>query len=189
MLAAMDLTTLLGAFGLSGAAGLNAYIPLLVAGGAARAGYLQLSAPFDLLSHDWVLGTLAVLLVLEMVVDKVPGADHANDVVQSFVRPASGALLFAAGSGAVQGIPQVVGLCLGLVSAFSVHATKAVARPVVTTTTFGLGTPVISLLEDVAALATALLAVFVPVLLVFIALACAVMAVWLFRRLRPATRS
>jgi hypothetical protein len=49
------LSGLLSSLGLSGAAGLNAYIPLLVVGLLARSGVMDLSAPFDLLANPWVL--------------------------------------------------------------------------------------------------------------------------------------
>ena len=48
--------------------------------------------------------------MIEFVVDKVPGADHVNDVVQTFVRPAAGAVLFAANSGVVSGMDSTLGL-------------------------------------------------------------------------------
>ena len=39
---------------------------------------------------------LTVLLIVEILVDKVPAADTANDIIQTFVRPTAGAILFAA---------------------------------------------------------------------------------------------
>ena len=84
--------------GLAGAAGLNAYIPLLGVAVLGRMHVLALSPPFDLLMHPVVIGALGVLLALELVVDKVPAADHVNDVVQTFIRPAAGAVLFLGGA-------------------------------------------------------------------------------------------
>ena len=43
-----------------------------------------------------MLGVLVVLLAIEMTVDKIPAADTANDIIQTVVRPAAGAILFAA---------------------------------------------------------------------------------------------
>jgi hypothetical protein len=100
------LTSLLTGLGLAGAAGLNAYVPLLGVALLGRAHLLTLASPFDLLMHPVAIGVLVVLLALEVVVDKVPGADHVNDVVQAFVRPAAGALLFLGGSGAAGHVPR-----------------------------------------------------------------------------------
>src|SRR5215470_14358333 len=93
-------TSLLTGLGLAGAAGLNAYVPLLGVALLGRMHVVPLAAPFDVLMHPVAIAALVLLLALEVVVDKVPGADHANDVVQTFIRPAAGALLFLGGSGA-----------------------------------------------------------------------------------------
>lgn len=162
----MLVTQLLTGFGLAGSAGLNAYVPLLAVSVLGRLGVIQLKGPFEVLTHPVVIGVTVVLLVVELLVDKVPAVDHLNDVIQTFVRPVAGALVFAAGSGAISDVPPVALLAAGLVTAFSVHATKAVARPVIHTATVGTGGPIISALEDVAAVVGSLLALFAPVLAV-----------------------
>ncbi len=179
-----SLLNVLSAFGLSGCAGLNAYIPLLVVAGLGRAGVVQLAAPFDVLSSTAALVLLGVLLAVEVVVDKVPGADHVNDVVQTFVRPAAGAVLFAAEAGIVRGGHPVLWLALGLVTALGVHGAKAVARPVVTASTAGLATPVVSAVEDAVALVGSLLAVLLPVVGAVVAAVTAWLGWRFYRRVR-----
>ena len=67
------------AFGLSTSAGLNAYIPLLVVALLAKfTPLITLSEPYDALTSWWVIGVLGVLLIVEILVDKVPVADTAN---------------------------------------------------------------------------------------------------------------
>ena len=69
---------LLQAFGLSTASGLNAYVPLLVAGLLARySDLVHLNPPYDLLAHPGVLTVLALLAALDFLADKVPVVDHA----------------------------------------------------------------------------------------------------------------
>lgn len=157
-------TQLLTGFGLAGSAGLNAYVPLLAISVLGRFGVITLRGPFEILTHPVVIGVTVLLLLVELLVDKIPAVDHVNDLIQTFIRPAAGALVFAAGSGAVSDVPPVALLAAGLVTAFSVHATKAVARPIVHTATLGTGGPVVSLAEDVAAVVGSLLAVFAPLL-------------------------
>lgn len=180
----MVLANIVSAFGLAGAAGLNAYIPLLIVAVLGRLEVLKLREPFDALTSWWVIGVLVVLLVIEIIVDKVPGADSVNDAIQSFVRPTAGAILFAANTGVVQDLSPVAALVIGLLLAFGVHATKAAARPVVNTTTVGLGAPVISVVEDITAVVASLLAIFAPVLFVIFAAALAYGFYRLYRKLR-----
>lgn len=178
------LTNILAAFGLSGSAGLNAYLPLLVVALTARFTHLiQLSSPWDVLESWWVIGALLVLLVIEFFADKAPAVNHVNDVIQTFVRPTAGAIVFAASTG-VADLDPVVAVILGLLVAGSVHAAKSVVvRPVVTATTGGVANPVVSLAEDFTALIISILAVVVPVLIsAVIILVTAFIIWWLWRR-------
>jgi hypothetical protein len=87
-----------------------------------------------------------------------------NDVIQTFVRPAAGAVLFAANANIVNDIHPILALGAGLIVAGSVHAVKGVARPFVTATTAGTGNWLVSLVEDIVAFFTSILAIFLPVL-------------------------
>jgi uncharacterized membrane protein len=84
-----------GAIGLSTSAGLNAYLPLLVVGLIARyTGLIRLNGPWDMLTSGWVIAILAVLLLVEMTMDKIPGVDTLNDSIQTAGRlPALSSLL------------------------------------------------------------------------------------------------
>ncbi|MCX7670704.1 MAG: DUF4126 domain-containing protein [Anaerolineae bacterium] len=175
---------LLAAFGLSAATGLNAYLPLLIVGLLARyTDLIVLRPPWDALANAWVLGVLAVLLLIEMTVDKIPAADTINDVIQTVVRPAAGAILFASSANVISEISPVLALICGVLAAGSVHAAKATVRPVITATTGGIGNPVISTAEDVVAGATTLIAVLLPGLAAaLVLLVIAWLAWWLVRR-------
>jgi len=185
------LTALLSAFGLSASAGLNAYIPLLVVALTARfTPLITLNAPYDILTSGWVIGALFVLLVVEVLADKVPGVDHLNDLAGLILRPAAGAVLFAASTGAVAAIDPRLAVVAGLLVAGAAHSAKATARPMVTATTGGLGNPVISTVEDVAALFTSILAVVFPLLIGAVALVFAlIVAWWMTRRRRRTVRA
>lgn len=167
----MLVTQLLTGFGLAGSAGLNAYVPLLAISVLGRFGLITLQAPFDVLTHWAVIAVTVVLLLVELFVDKIPAVDHANDVLQTFVRPVAGALVFAAGSGAIGEVPPAALVACGLVTAFGVHATKAIARPIVHTATLGTGGPLVSATEDLVSVTGSLLSLFAPLLaVVFFAL-------------------
>jgi hypothetical protein len=153
------------AFGLSTSAGLNAYVPLLVVALLARfTDLITLESPWDVLQSWWVIGLLLVLLIIEILVDKVPTLDTANDAIQTFVRPVAGALLFAASAGIITDVHPILAMACGLLVSGGVHAAKATARPVVTATTAGTLNPVVSTIEDILSLILAIVAILVPIL-------------------------
>src|SRR5688572_13775701 len=158
---------ILAAFGLSSSAGLNAYLPLLVVALAARySNLITLKDPWTALESPWTIGVLVLLLIVEFFADKLPAVNHVNDVIQTFVRPTAGAILFAASTGVVTNMDPVVAIVLGLVTAGAVHTAKsALVRPAVTATTGGTANPVVSVVEDVAALMLSVVAVVLPVLI------------------------
>lgn len=177
----MDLLTGLG---LAIPAGLNAYIPLLAVAVAQRAGVLRLRAPYDLLGEWWVIALIAVLLVIELVADKVPAVDHINDIIQTVVRPAAGGLLMVAMSPASLDVHPAVLVGAGVLVAGTVHAAKATTRPAVNTTTAGFGAPFVSALEDFIAAITTAVALVAPYLVALVAAVIGVLfwRLWLRKR-------
>ena len=154
------------AFGLSASAGLNAYIPLLVVALMARfTTYIKLNPPYDVLTSWWIIGLLIVLTIIEFVVDKIPAIHHINDfVIQTFVRPIAGAIVFAASTNVISNVHPVLALALGLLMAGSVHAVKSVAvRPAVGIATAGAGNVPISMAEDVTSTTLSVLSIMVPI--------------------------
>ena len=173
------------AFGLSGSAGLNTTLPLLLVALLARAHLLTLAHPYDALTSGEVIAGLVVLAVLEFVVDKVPGLDSAVHAVQLPLSAAAGAILFASQTSVVSHISPGLAILLGLLTAGTVHGVRTVTRPVVTGLTLGTGNPVISTVEDGGALVLASTAVFVPwlglALLVVLLLGMTLEARWVLR--------
>ena len=168
---------------LAAPAGVNAYIPLLAVAVAQRAGWLQLGEPYDALGSWWAIAIIAVLLAIEVVADKVPAVDHANDVVQTVVRPAAGGLLAVSASGQGTVSPVVLVVC-GVLIAGGVHAVKASARPAVNVSTAGVGAPVVSTFEDIGALIVTVLALIAPWIAAALIVAVVLLAVILVRRWR-----
>lgn len=169
--------------GLSAAAGLNAYIPFLIVALIARfTDVINLPAQFAWIESEWAIGGAAVLLVAELVLDKVPVVDHLNDAIGTFIRPATGGLIFAAtqaaedleqSTGFFQDNPWI-GVVSGIVISGLVHTGKAVTRPVVNGSTMGFGAPVVSAAEDTASVSLSLVAIFFPVIVIVLL----VLAVW-----------
>lgn len=185
--------------GLALAAGLNAWIPLIALGLLSRfTDLVTLPAGWAWLENGWILVILAVLLVLEVVADKIPVVDSVNDVVQTVVRPTAGGIAFGAGATSEtarvtdpatfvesgQWLPVVLGIVLALV----VHATKASTRVVANTATGGAAAPAVSTVEDVGSAGLSLVSVMLPLLIIPILIGLVVLVVMLVRARRRRRR-
>jgi len=175
---------ILTGFGLSSSAGLNAYLPLLIVALTAKfTKLITLNEPYTALTSWWVIGVLVVLLLIEIFADKVPAVDTINDIVQTFVRPVAGAILFAASSNVIADINPILAMVCGLLVAGTVHVVKSTVRPMVTALTAGTGNPVVSTVEDIVSALTALLSILLPVLLAMVLLmATLIIGWWLWKR-------
>lgn len=184
--------------GLAAAAGLNAYIPLLLMGIAGRIDWIQLPSGWLWLENEWVMVILGVLFIIEIIADKVPAVDSVNDWIQTAVRPASGGIVFAGGIGtstvAVDDpgnffssgawIPVVIGIVLALLMSLA----KSAVRPVANIATGGAAAPALSTAEDGASVVLVVLAIVAPVL-VMLALGLVILCfVLLLRRMRRKRR-
>ncbi len=191
---------LMTGFGLATAAGLNAYIPLLSLALLARfTDLITLPHGWSWLENGWVITIVAILLLVEIVADKVPALDSVNDVVQTFVRPTAGGIVFGSGTAAQTAAVtdpgefarsgQWVPVAIGVVTALVVHLTKTAVRPAANVASAGTAAPVLSTLEDITSVALVFIAILIPalVLVVMIALGWAAVALWRRRRRRKST--
>lgn len=187
---------LLTGLGLATAAGLNAYIPMVMLGLLARfTDVVNLPGSWSWLENGWVLTIVGVLLLVEIVADKVPALDSVNDAVQTLVRPAAGGIVFGSGTAAEtaavadpgefarsgQWIPVVIGVVIAL----AVHLVKTAVRPAANVATAGVAAPVLSTVEDGISVSLVLIALLIPVLVVVV-VAIVAWAAWrLLRRRKP----
>jgi hypothetical protein len=175
------------AFGLAGATGLNATLPLLIVSLLARLGLIHLASPYDALASDIAFWGLLVLAVVEFAIDKVPALDSIGHAVMLPVAAASGAILFASQTGAVSsmhpGLAVIVSLLAGGAISATVHVTRAGVRPVANLALLG---PPLSLLEDVSATALSLAALLVPIVVPFLFVLLVLGALLLWDRRRTA---
>ena len=187
----MDLLTgIFTAFGLSASAGLNAYIPLLVVGLLARyTNLIHLNQPWDTLSNPWIILLLCVLVIIEMLADKAPLVNHINDLIQTVIRPAAGAIAFAASTNVVTEIHPAIALAAGLLVAGTVHVAKAgVMRPIVTATTGGVANTPVSIAEDVTSTLLSVLSILMPIVIgTLLIVLVAFLFYWLSKRAEQRT--
>lgn len=182
--------------GLAAAAGLNAYIPFLLVALLSRfTDVLDLPAQYAWIESNWAIGIGAVLLASEEVLDKIAIVDHLNDLVATLIRPTVGGLIFAATTAAEQVDESSwmqenpwVGIVIGVVVAGIVHTGKAVTRPAINVSTLGVGTPVVSAVEDGASVTMSLVAIFLPALVVVALVLLAWLMIIIWRRVRRRRR-
>ncbi len=165
--------------GLAAAAGLNAYIPLLALGLLSRfTDLVALPSGWVWLENPWVLGIIGVLLIVEVIADKVPALDTVNDVIQTAVRPAAGGIVFGSGTSAQTAAvsdPSTffqsgswVPVAVGIVIALIVHLAKAGTRAAANTALAGVAAPGLSVAEDVVSVLLVVFAILLPGLVVVV---------------------
>ncbi|CAN1515102.1 Domain of unknown function DUF4126 [Mycobacteriaceae bacterium] len=186
---------LMTGFGLATAAGLNAYIPMLMMGLLSKfTSLITLPSGWTWLENSWVMAVIAVLLAVEIVADKIPALDTVNDTVQTFVRPTAGGIVFGSGTAAQTAAVsdpaefartgQWVPVVIGVVTALVVHLTKTAVRPAANVATAGVAAPVLSTIEDFTSVSLVFIAILIPALVAIVLIALAAAAVWLLRRRR-----
>jgi hypothetical protein len=182
------ITSLLTAAGLGLGAGINAYATLLVFGLLAR---LQPSMFHDDLAHFFsstpVLIAVGALYIIEFIADKIPTVDHVWDVIHTFIRPAAAALVaWAAVSDQIPRGAVIIASILAGTMALGAHATKASVRGASTLSTAGFANPIISLVEDVFAFASAVIAILLPWLVLVVIFIVTIFFIRLYRSVRRA---
>ncbi|HEX6748293.1 MAG TPA: DUF4126 domain-containing protein [Longimicrobium sp.] len=168
---------------LAATAGLRAFLPVFSASLAAWMTDLPLPGNLAWLERPQTVLIFGVATLLEILGDKIPVVDHALDAVQVLTKPVLAVL--AATPFLYQVAPEysvAIGILLGAPLALGVHSAKATARLGSTATTAGVGNPLLSIAEDVAAVASIILGFLAPLL------ALVLMAVTIFFIVRLALR-
>jgi hypothetical protein len=176
------ISTLAISMGASWVAGINLYATVATLGLLSRFAHLKLPGELDVVTSWWVIGIALFLFVVEFIADKIQLVDSAWDVVHTFIRIPAGAVLAATAFGDFDRRIQVIALLLGGGLALSSHGTKAAARALINTSPEPVSNIVVSLCEDILAVVTMVLAMFLPVVVFFIIAAGLVFSFWLLPR-------
>ncbi|MFC4225223.1 DUF4126 domain-containing protein [Lysinibacter cavernae] len=181
------------------AAGLNAYIPLLAIGLLSRfTDFIALPTTWSWIESDIALIVIGVLLVIELIADKIPAVDTVNDVIQTIIRPASGGIVFGSGANAStvavadpsaffennQWVPVAIGVGLALIT----HLVKTGFRIAATAMFVGFASPLLSTFEDGVSAVGSFLALFAPVLAALLLIGAIIGIVMLWRKRKEKTR-
>lgn len=180
------LPALLG-LGLASATGLRTFLPLLMLALAAKFGWfgVRLIDQMEWLVSWPAIAALATATVAEFAGDKIPAVDHALNAIGYVTRPVAGAVAAGSVFWAVDPTAAAVaGIIVGAPAALAFNAAQTGARVGSTATTGGLGNPVVSLIEDVLAALTVIVAFLAPVVVPVLLIVLAIVVFRLARRLR-----
>jgi len=151
--------------GLAAATGFRIFVPLLIAGLAARFGYLPLGDGFQWLASSTALFTLGTAAVFEMLAYFIPGVDHVLDIIASPATLAAGVVASAA---VMVDVPPAVmwpvAVIAGGGAAGLTKGSTALLRAKSGALTGGLANPVVSTVETIGAIGVTLFAILLPVL-------------------------
>jgi hypothetical protein len=176
---------------LSAAAGFRIFVPILAAATAAKFQLIQLSDDFLWLASWPALLVLGVATLTEVLAYYLPAVDHALDLIGAPAAILAGTLLTAS---LVIGIDEWLRWPLAIIAgggaAGTLHAGKSLARGFTTLTTAGLLNPVLATSELLASLATAALALMIPVAVIAALLAlCAFLLLRTWRKRKSLSRA
>ena len=175
--------------GLSFISGINLYATVAVTGLCVRNGLVTgLPPQFQVFGNDAVIFIALLLYAVEFFADKIQGLDILWDGLHTFIRPLGGALIALIQVGEASAPVEVIVFLLGAAMASAAHATKAGTRLVVNASPEPVSNIVVSMGEDIGAVAYTYLALSHPRLTFFLTLAClvliAILLPMLFRTLR-----
>jgi hypothetical protein len=176
------ISTLAISMGASWVAGINLYATVATLGLLSRFADLKLPGELEVVTNWWVIGVALFLFVIEFIADKIQLVDSAWDIIHTFIRIPAGAVLAATAFGDFDRSVQVIALLLGGGLALSSHGTKAATRALINTSPEPVSNIVVSFAEDILAVVTIVLAMFLPLIVFFVIAAGLVFSFWLLPR-------
>jgi len=163
------------------AAGLNVYAAVATLGLLGRFEAIALPPSLSLLQNDWVIGVCAVMFVIEFFADKIPAFDLIWNALQTFVRVPVAALLSWFATAPLSTEQQMLAAAVGGAIALAAHGGKMAVRTAVTPSPEPASNIVLSLAEDVVAIALMWFAVTHPYVAAAVAIALLVATVLVVR--------
>lgn len=186
----MDIIPILGtALGAAWTSGINLYATVAVLGLLQHYAFVsRLPGGLHVLDNPWIIGVALFLYVVEFVADKIPYVDTVWDAVHTFIRVPAGAALALAATTELNPSVRVVALLLGGGLALSTHGTKATVRAAANASPEPFTNWTLSIVEDVLAVGSIILAALHPVAILVVILIFLLILAWILpkvvRRLR-----
>ena len=161
----MEVASVLLGIGLSAAVGFRLFIPFLLMSIASRFGLMELSSGFDWLGSTPALILLGTATVLEVGAYFIPFFDNLLDTIATPAAVVCGTIVMA--STVVEMDPLIkwtMAVIAGGGTAGLIKGATATTRVASSTTTGGLGNPVVATVETGGSLVLSILAIFIPII-------------------------
>ncbi len=157
--------------GLSAACGFRVFVPLLVMSVAALGGHLRLAPGFEWIGTVPALLAFATATLLEILAYAIPWLDNLLDTLAT---PAAMLAAMLASASVMADLPPLlrwgIAVIAGGAAAGLVQGATVLLRLQSAAATGGIGNPLLSLVEFIGALATAILALVLPLVCLFLLL-------------------
>jgi len=176
------------AMGSSWVSGIRLYATIATLGLLSRFAHLPLPGELAVLNNWWIIGVSSGLFIVEFFADKIPYLDSGWDVVHTFIRIPAGAVLAAAAFGDFDRRVQLVALLVGGGIALSAHGTKATVRAAVNLSPEPFSNVIVSLIEDVVAVISVVLAFLLPIAIIVLVTGFVVFSILILPKILRAVR-
>jgi len=158
--------------GLAASCGFRVFVPMLIAGAATRADFLNPSQGFDWISSDAALVAFAVATLIEAVAYYVPWLDNLLDTIASPLAVIAGIVLSAAMLGDIPPLWQwSLAIIAGGGAAAIVQGGTIATRLASTVTSGGTANFVVTTLETIASAVFSVLSILAPLVGVMLIMA------------------
>ncbi len=177
------IATLALTMGSSWASGINLYAALFILGLGGATGNITLPNELAMLENPFVIGSAAVMYLIQFFADKIPGVDSAWDAIHTFVRIPAGAMLAAGAVGDVSPALEIAAGILGGGVAATSHATKTGTRLMINTSPEPVSNWTASISEDLMVIGGLWTALRHPILFIVLFLIFIGLSIWLLPKL------
>ncbi|MBX7225780.1 MAG: DUF4126 domain-containing protein [Chitinophagales bacterium] len=171
---------------LAACCGFRVFVPLLVASIGTKFGIIPAHSGFEWLGTWTAMSIFGTASILEIGAYYVPVVDHFLDTLTTPLSMIAGtALASSFFTDFFEGIPAlkwVLGVIVGGGSAGMVQAGTAMARVGSTTTTAGLGNPILSTIENVMSIFFSALSLLIPIIVGIVFVFAFLLIGWLLIR-------
>lgn len=172
--------------GLAASVGFRVFLPLFVLSAASYFGMWDLNENWEWIGSLFALITLGVATLLEVFAYFIPYVDNLLDSIALPLAALAGTAVMVA---TVSDMDPVITWSLAIIAgggtATAIKGASATGRIASTTTTAGIGNPIISFFETLTALIVAVVSIIAPVIAIILVILLLILIFSIYRKLRP----